>query len=171
MPGLRCAFAWASNRHRTREVRSPWPEGSGGLGQELLAAPGEDRRADRAVERERLLELHLALGSAAVLARATRRGCRTAKRENPWNNVPPATYAPGDVVTCRSCGSEVSERSNFCPECGSSIGERVRRPVAQERKTVTVLFCDLVGFTARSESADPEDVRTAMAPYQALLRR
>ena len=38
-------------------------------------------------------------------------------------------------------------------------------PAAQkERKIVTVLFADLVGFTARSERLDPEDVRALLGP-------
>ncbi len=41
----------------------------------------------------------------------------------------------------------------------------------EERKVVTVLFCDLVGFTAASEAVDPEDVRARIRPYHALLRR
>jgi class 3 adenylate cyclase/tetratricopeptide (TPR) repeat protein len=41
----------------------------------------------------------------------------------------------------------------------------------QERKVVTVLFCDLVGFTSRAESMDPEDVAALLGPYQARLRR
>ncbi len=40
----------------------------------------------------------------------------------------------------------------------------------EERKVVTVLFADLVGFTARSEQLDPEDVRGLLAPYHAHLR-
>ena len=36
---------------------------------------------------------------------------------------------------------------------------------------VSVLFCDLVGFTAASEAADPEDVRARIRPYHALLRQ
>ena len=44
-------------------------------------------------------------------------------------------------------------------------------PVAEERKTVTVLFCDLVGFTAASDRADPEDVRARIRPYHARLRQ
>jgi class 3 adenylate cyclase/tetratricopeptide (TPR) repeat protein len=39
-----------------------------------------------------------------------------------------------------------------------------------ERKVVTVLFADLVGFTARSEALDPEDVAGLLAPYQSRLR-
>jgi class 3 adenylate cyclase/tetratricopeptide (TPR) repeat protein len=35
---------------------------------------------------------------------------------------------------------------------------------------VSVLFCDLVGFTADSEAADPEDVRARLRPYHARLR-
>lgn len=40
----------------------------------------------------------------------------------------------------------------------------------QERKVVTVLFADLVGFTSRSEQLDPEDVRAFLSPYYARLR-
>ena len=36
---------------------------------------------------------------------------------------------------------------------------------------MTVLFCDLVGFTAASEAADPEDVRSRIRPYHARLRQ
>ena len=35
----------------------------------------------------------------------------------------------------------------------------------RERKVVTVVFCDLVGFTARAESLDPEDVEAILRPY------
>jgi class 3 adenylate cyclase len=41
---------------------------------------------------------------------------------------------------------------------------------AEERKVVSVLFCDLVGFTAASVDADPEDVRRWLAPYHDMLR-
>ena len=40
----------------------------------------------------------------------------------------------------------------------------------QERKVVTVLFCDLVGFTSRVEEMDPEDVAALLGPYQARLK-
>ena len=41
----------------------------------------------------------------------------------------------------------------------------------EERKVVSVLFCDLVGFTASSDAADPEDVRSRIRPYHARLRQ
>jgi class 3 adenylate cyclase/tetratricopeptide (TPR) repeat protein len=40
----------------------------------------------------------------------------------------------------------------------------------RERKVVTVLFADLVGFTARSEELDPEDVEAILRPYHQKLR-
>src|SRR5436189_1850120 len=40
----------------------------------------------------------------------------------------------------------------------------------RERKVVTVLFADLVGFTARAERLDPEDVEAMLRPYHERLR-
>jgi class 3 adenylate cyclase/predicted ATPase len=40
----------------------------------------------------------------------------------------------------------------------------------RERKVVSVLFCDLVGFTARAESLDPEDVEAILRPYHDRVR-
>src|SRR5262245_51755495 len=45
-------------------------------------------------------------------------------------------------------------------------GETQRR----ERKVVTVVFCDLVGFTSRAESLDPEDVEAILRPYHSRVR-
>jgi class 3 adenylate cyclase/tetratricopeptide (TPR) repeat protein len=53
--------------------------------------------------------------------------------------------------------------------CATPLG--VESPVRrEERKVVSVLFCDLVNFTAASESADPEDVRARLVPYHTMLR-
>jgi class 3 adenylate cyclase/tetratricopeptide (TPR) repeat protein len=54
-------------------------------------------------------------------------------------------------------------------ECATPLGATAR-PVAEERRIVTALFCDLVGFTAISESADPEDVDRMLAAYFAMAR-
>jgi class 3 adenylate cyclase/predicted ATPase len=44
------------------------------------------------------------------------------------------------------------------------------RTTRRERKVVTVVFCDLVGFTARAESMDPEDVEALLRPYHERVR-
>jgi class 3 adenylate cyclase len=43
--------------------------------------------------------------------------------------------------------------------------------MGEERKIITVVFCDLVGFTARSDQADPEDVGAMLRPYHLRLRK
>ena len=43
--------------------------------------------------------------------------------------------------------------------------------MSEERKVVTILFCDLVGFTAASETADPEEVKNRLFPYHRMLSR
>jgi hypothetical protein len=68
------------------------------------------------------------------------------------------------VPTCPSCGKELPGEFPFCPFCGATLTEQPLAPVQEERKVVTVLFCDLVGFTARAEAMDPEDVAALLAP-------
>jgi class 3 adenylate cyclase/tetratricopeptide (TPR) repeat protein len=74
------------------------------------------------------------------------------------------------VATCASCGEEVPGEFPFCPFCGAPLADRAPVQALEERKIVTVLFCDLVGFTARSEVTDPEDVQARLNPYHARLR-
>jgi hypothetical protein len=62
------------------------------------------------------------------------------------------------MATCPNCGKENPEGFRFCGFCAAPLGEA---PSGEERKVVSVLFCDLVGFTAHSDRADPEDVRPA----------
>src|SRR2546421_6276070 len=73
------------------------------------------------------------------------------------------------MSACPSCGHENAVGAKFCSECGAAL--IASAPAARaERKIVTVLFADLVGFTARAEQLDPEDVRAVLAPYHARLR-
>jgi class 3 adenylate cyclase/tetratricopeptide (TPR) repeat protein len=73
------------------------------------------------------------------------------------------------VIVCPACSQENPEGSQFCNACGALL-EAADPAAREERKVVTVLFADLVGFTARSEQLDPEDVRGLLAPYHAHLR-
>ena len=75
------------------------------------------------------------------------------------------------MTTCPACGKELPGEFPFCPFCAAPLTERAGAPVQEERKVVSVLFCDLVGFTAASEAADPEDVRARIRPYHARLRQ
>jgi len=72
---------------------------------------------------------------------------------------------------CPSCGEALAPGLAFCTSCGTRIGGAAT-PVSarEERKVVTVLFCDLVGFTSRAERLDPEDVRRVLSPFYARLR-
>ena len=78
-----------------------------------------------------------------------------------------ATYA-SPVITCPSCGSTNAAEAKFCSECGARLAS-ASRPI-EERKVVTVVFCDLVGSTARAEQLDPEDVRAELSSYHARVR-
>jgi class 3 adenylate cyclase len=73
------------------------------------------------------------------------------------------------MQTCPSCGHENPAGARFCNNCAAALPASAPA-LAEERKIVTVLFVDLVGFTARSEQLDPEDVRAIQAPYFARVR-
>src|SRR5438105_7962922 len=66
-------------------------------------------------------------------------------------------------------GHDSQASAKFCSECGSAMAQ-VEAALREERKIVTVVFADLVGFTSRAERLDPEDVRALLSPYYARLR-
>jgi class 3 adenylate cyclase/tetratricopeptide (TPR) repeat protein len=86
---------------------------------------------------------------------------------------------------CPNCGSVVQSSAKFCSECGTTLGPGAQGVVTEparastaavppastaELRHVSVLFCDLVGFTPLSESKDPEDVRELLSGYFDLAR-
>ena len=74
------------------------------------------------------------------------------------------------MLTCPSCGKDNPDGFQFCGFCSSPLGQDPASMV-EERKVVSILFCDLVGFTSSSEAADPEDVRARLRPYHDRVKR
>ncbi|HEX9235823.1 MAG TPA: adenylate/guanylate cyclase domain-containing protein, partial [Actinomycetota bacterium] len=79
------------------------------------------------------------------------------------------------ALLCPNCGTSNDAGAKFCGECGTSLAEgattapgtakgSLATPVA-ERRLVSVLFADLVGFTALSETRDAEEVREILSRY------
>jgi class 3 adenylate cyclase len=67
------------------------------------------------------------------------------------------------MMACASCGREIGGDVAFCPHCGASLVAPQR--TREQRKTVTVLFCDVAGSTSLGESVDPEALRALLARY------
>ena len=77
---------------------------------------------------------------------------------------------------CATCGAANAPAAKFCGECGAALVARSCRPAstlrrrsdqppASERRLVSVLFADLVGFTALSATRDSEEVRELLTRY------
>src|SRR5262249_21196578 len=90
---------------------------------------------------------------------------------------------------CPTCGSTLRPQARFCDTCGTAVGDgqsATRTPATMdapraasavpahpvtERRLVSVLFADLVGFTTLSESKDSEEVRDLLSRYFDASRR
>ncbi len=72
-----------------------------------------------------------------------------------WSSLAP-------VQICATCGRESEGDFRFCPYCAAPLATE---PAREQRKTVTVLFCDVIGSTALGESTDPEALRALLARY------
>ena len=78
---------------------------------------------------------------------------------------------------CSQCGNAVSADDKFCAECGNPVGHDAPAAVAprptavptqvrpEERRIISVMFIDLVGFTPMTEARDSEEVRGLLTRY------
>jgi class 3 adenylate cyclase len=100
------------------------------------------------------------------------RGCGTENR--PGRRFCVHCGAPLEAA-CPACGAPAEPGDRFCGECGAALstppasvpgalGPRQSQSIA-ERRLVSVLFADLVGFTTLSEHRDPEEVRDLLSRY------
>ncbi len=90
---------------------------------------------------------------------------------------------------CPACGAQNAADAKFCGECGTQLlggsasAARPDTPAAAtapaspaaaahvaERRLVSVLFADLVGFTPFAEARDPEETRELLSRYFDLAR-
>ena len=83
------------------------------------------------------------------------------------------------TLACPSCGTPNSPGMKFCGECGTVLTVALPTPArapatpapAAERRLVSLLFADLVGFTALSETRDAEETRELLSRYFDTCRR
>jgi class 3 adenylate cyclase/tetratricopeptide (TPR) repeat protein len=68
------------------------------------------------------------------------------------------------VASCPVCGKELPGEFPFCPFCGADLAVAPAAP-REQRKIVTVLFCDVTGSTELGEKLDPEALRALLARY------
>src|SRR6059058_4334756 len=72
-------------------------------------------------------------------------------------------------MVCGRCGQENPEGFAFCGSCGAALdGDEAGQ---QQRKTVTVVFCDLAGSTALGDSTDPEVLEVRLRRYFERMQR
>ena len=79
---------------------------------------------------------------------------------------------------CPNCGAANEPDDAFCGACGAALADTAAQPAAPapaapvaERRLVSVLFADLVGFTAASENRDAEETRELLSRYFETCRR
>ena len=72
------------------------------------------------------------------------------------------------MILCSRCGEENPDRAKFCLNCAQPLAGRAA--TAETRRTVTILFADVVNSTGRGESTDPESTRHMLARYFDAMR-
>jgi class 3 adenylate cyclase/tetratricopeptide (TPR) repeat protein len=102
--------------------------------------------------------------------------CPSCGTENPADNKFCLECGSPLARACPTCGKPVLAGAKFCGECGGPLDaaapvKPARTQPEAERRLVTVLFADLVGFTTLSESRDAEEVRELLSRYFDICRR
>ena len=106
--------------------------------------------------------------------------CAACGTENPASKRFCRECGTSLAATCAACGAAVTAEDRFCGECGTPVAPGAEPPPAPpappvepatERRLVTVLFADLVGFTTVSEARDSEEVRALLSRYFDTCRR
>jgi class 3 adenylate cyclase/tetratricopeptide (TPR) repeat protein len=109
--------------------------------------------------------------------------CTACGAENPEGKRFCGDCGAALAVRCAGCGADNPPGKKFCGDCGATLGDAPvvavaasassavgKAPVA-ERRLVSVLFADLVGFTAASEGRDAEDTRELLSRYFETCQR
>jgi len=103
--------------------------------------------------------------------------CGSCGAENPAGKRFCGDCGAGLESTCASCGAANPPGKRFCGDCGAALADApvpaavARDAPATERRLVSILFADLVGFTTLSESRDAEDVRELLSRYFDTCKR
>src|SRR6516165_6434246 len=110
--------------------------------------------------------------------------CTNCGIENPPENRFCGGCGSPLAAVCAACGTSNPPGNRFCGSCGSALTPAAAAPAraaespspareapVAERRLVSVLFADLVGFTPLSESRDPEEVRELLSRYFEGCRR
>jgi class 3 adenylate cyclase/tetratricopeptide (TPR) repeat protein len=75
------------------------------------------------------------------------------------------------MANCTACGAENAASALFCAQCGTRLSTGATSPTPETRRTVTVLFSDIVGSTSLGEALDPETLRAVMDRYFSAMER
>ena len=87
--------------------------------------------------------------------------------ETPLERAPPPRDAMPPPERCPTCGADVPEGFRFCGQCGRALAATLA-PAPGD--LLTIVFTDLVGFSAFSSWAEAEELRTLIRAYHSLVR-
>ena len=72
------------------------------------------------------------------------------------------------MLRCETCGHGNRDGAKFCEDCATPLA--AHEPPPEVRKTVTIVFCDVVGSTGMGEALDPESLRHVLERYFEAMR-